>query len=285
MPLTSPNGTPISVRPIEPFELGRIVLRCWPERPILDQIFAEQGTIGMAAWEGDRCVAQLHCYCVMLPDGENENWLKWCNWWAKGWKSEALRQNGPVLDGPAWFHGCLHVGRTLDSDQEGTRELVYRFAGRNDWDPLQTLQALNALDGVYVNDDTVKDIIKELRSSGQTTFNTIEPQYYGRGIGTALCEASVSWARQRDYVAVMALGAPDNLFEFAAWSGHLPWTSYEKLGFKTAAIEQMGAELPGWARGDSPPEVMAEVRAALVAGRPTDEIRERLMFLDLHDTN
>ena len=42
MPLTSPDGTPIVVRPIEPGELDRIPLRCWPQRDILDRLFAEQ---------------------------------------------------------------------------------------------------------------------------------------------------------------------------------------------------------------------------------------------------
>ena len=42
-----------------------------------------------------------------------------------------------------------------------------------------------------------------------------------------------------------------------------------------------GNEFPGWAQGDSPPEVMAEVRAALTAGRPAHEIRERPMVLHL----
>jgi hypothetical protein len=48
--LTSPDGTTITVPPIEPEELDRIVLRCWPDRETLDRLFAKQGTIGMAAF-------------------------------------------------------------------------------------------------------------------------------------------------------------------------------------------------------------------------------------------
>ena len=281
MALTSPDGTAITVRPIEPEELDRIVIRCWPDRKTLRHLFTEQGTIGMAAWEGDKCVGQLHSYRVLLPDGKNEDWLEWCNWWSLSWQSETERQADLELSGPAWFHGCIHVGRTLESDQEETLELVFRFARRNGWDCARTLNALNELPGVCINKDTVESIVGELQSSGRITFNTTEPQYYGREIGTALCKASVSWAREHDLVAVLALGAPDGLFEFATWSGHLPWTRYAKFGFETAATEGEGDDLPGWAQGDSPPEVMSEVRAALTAGRPVGEIRERLMVLDL----
>ena len=107
-----------------------------------------------------------------------------------------------------------------------------------------------------------------------------DPHYFGRGIGTAMCKASVQWARDHDYAAVLAPGAPDGLFEFAAWSGHLPSTTYTKLGFDAVAEEE-GKDLPKWAKGDSPPQVMAQIRAALSAGRPKSEIRERLMLLDL----
>jgi endonuclease YncB( thermonuclease family) len=51
------DGTPIMVRPIQPDELERIVLRCWPERETIDQLLVVQGTIGMAAWDGEKNVA------------------------------------------------------------------------------------------------------------------------------------------------------------------------------------------------------------------------------------
>ena len=35
MAVTSPDGTPIEVRPIEPAELDRVVLRCWPDREVM----------------------------------------------------------------------------------------------------------------------------------------------------------------------------------------------------------------------------------------------------------
>jgi GNAT superfamily N-acetyltransferase len=260
MAVTSPDGTPIEVRPIEPAELDRVVLRCWPDRDALDRLFDEQGTIGMAAWEGDRCVAQLHCYRVPLPDGTNENWAVGGNWWDgkegiqtftdyENWRPGRL--NLPFT-GLAWCHSCFHVGRTLKSYRE---EMELKFSS-----------------------------IAEASRKGR------EAGYSSRGIGTALCRESVRWARQHDYVAVLAPGAPDGLFEFAAWAGHLPWTTYAKLGFETIDIPAHGDELPGWARGErhglpeylfSPPEVMTEVQGALDAGRPERDFRERLMMLQL----
>jgi hypothetical protein len=88
-------------------------------------------------------------------------------------------------------------------------------------------------------------------------------------------------------VAVIAPSAPDNLFAYATWAGGLPWTSYAKLGFREVgsglrgwSVEE-GEELPGWARGASPPEVMAQVKKALASGRSPGEIRGRLMVLEL----
>jgi GNAT superfamily N-acetyltransferase len=253
--------------------LDRVVLRCWPERAALDALFAEQGTIGMAAWEGERNVGQLHCYRVTLPGGENPHWPAWNRpwWWA--------RRDALGLSGPVWCHACLHVGRTLESSRQETLGLVYRFARQNDWDLARTLAALNALPGLDFERDELEGVIGELRASGQTTFEAVEAQYQGRGIGTALCRVSMRWAREQHYAAVLALGAPGGLFAYARWSGHLPWTSYARLRFEVAALEAPHAELPGWAQGKAPPDVTEAVRAALWAGRPPAELCERLMVL------
>ena len=89
----------------------------------------------------------------------------------------------------------------------------------------------------------------------------------------------MSWAREHGYAAVLATGAPGDLFEFARWSGHLPWTAYARMGFAVAALEEPEAELPGWAEGDAPPDVTTAVRAALASGRTLSDVRERLMVL------
>ena len=239
--LTSPDGRPITVRPVEPGELDRIPLRCWPERETLDHLFAEQGTIGMAAWEGDKCVAQLHCYRVVSPDGRNQDWPEWSEWWSKHWQL-AAGAAGLELIGPVWCHACIHVGRTLEGAQK-------------EFEP---------------SEEAAKGFLKGTN-----------PRYFGRGIGTTLCEASVQWASNHNYIAVLAPGAPDGLFQYATWSGHLPWTTYAKLGFESVKPSQEADELPGWAEGGAPPKVVAEAQAALAAGRPAHEINERWMVLDL----
>jgi GNAT superfamily N-acetyltransferase len=259
MAVESPDGAPIEIRPIQPADLDRVVLRCWPDRDALHRLFDEQGTIGMAAWEGDRCVAQLHCYRVPLPNGTNENWTVGGNWWdgkdsqmfaeKESWRPGRLNLS---YTGPAWCHSCFHVGRTLESFREE----------------------------MELKPSCVAESIRKGREAG----------YSGRGIGTALCEESIRWARQHDYIAVLAPGAPDGLFQFATWAGHLPWKTYAKLGFETVDVLVHGDELLGWAQGErrglpeylvAPPEVMAEVQGALEAGRPERDFRERLMMLDL----
>ncbi len=281
MALTSPDGTPITIRPIEPKELDRVVLRCWPKREVLDLLFAEQGTIGMAAWERDRCVAaQLHCYRVPSPDGRNEHWPDWNCWWSDQRCMAALRKAGRESAGPLWCHACCHVGRTLESCREETCQHVLRFAQQNDWDARRTLNALNSLAGVWLDLKTVESIINELQSSQQRTFRTIESQYHGRGIGTALVEASVRWAREHDYAAVVAMGAPDGFYQETQDMGSLPWTTYRKQGFEAVPTLAEGDELPEWAQA-SPPATMARVRAALAAGRSPHEFHCRLMILRL----
>ena len=110
-----------------------------------------------------------------------------------------------------------------------------------------------------------------------------DPEYFGRGIGTALCEASIDWARRNGYKAVLAGGVPDKLFELAVWHGSLPWTTYARLGFETVQAEVEGDELPDWAQGNSPPQVMREIQDALAGGRPRTDFRSRLMMLRLEN--
>jgi GNAT superfamily N-acetyltransferase len=236
--LKSFNGTTITVRPILQEELDQVVLRCWPDRDSLNRLFTQQGTLGMAAWEGDKNVAQLHCYRITFPQWRNQDWPEWNRWLPDPttWSASAAKAH-LGLRGPAWCHACCHVGRTLETFQEEGKP-GSRAAG-------------------------------------------IDARYFSRGIATALCQTSIQWAQQHDYVAVLAPGSPHDLFEFAVWSGHIPWTTYAKLGFEELPVEGEGDDLPTWAQGDSPPAVMAEVHAALAAGRSPQEFRERLMALGL----
>ena len=126
-----PDGTEINIRHIEQTDLDSINLRCWPERGTLDRLFADQGTIGMAAWEKDKCVGLLHCYRVGLPDGVNENWPEWSAWWWQGGRVFSREgQWGPRkvdlgLTGQGWCHACIHVGRTLESAKTDEPDAKY----------------------------------------------------------------------------------------------------------------------------------------------------------------
>ena len=231
-PLSLRDGTPITIRAIAEAELDHMVLRCWPDRETVDRLLAEQGTIGMAAWEGDKNVAQLHCYRVASPEERNRLWPDWNEWWTAGERVFTGGQWGPLkselgLSGPIWCHACFHVGRTLESPESN------------------------------------------------------DPRYLGQGIGTALCKESIRWAKSQGYAGVVAPAAADGLFEFARWSGHLPWTTYAKLGFRAYTVppEETG-ELPGWIRGEIHEPIATEIKKALES-RPVNELLERIMVLDL----
>ena len=110
-----------------------------------------------------------------------------------------------------------------------------------------------------------------------------DARYLGRGIGTALAQASIAWAQAHDYAAVIAPGTPEGLFAFSVWAGGLPWTSYRKLGFNDEG-PAVSDNLPDWAKDTvAPPEVMAEVKTALAAGRPKRELHSKLMVLRLNN--
>ena len=237
--LSLADGKAITIRPIESAELDRIVLRCWPPRETLDRLFRDQGTIGMAAWEGDRNVAQLHCYRVTAPDGKEwkaaEDGPMGANWWTESDRLfEGWGQWGPLkaelgLSGPIWCHACFHVGRTLDDPEAN------------------------------------------------------DPRYLGRGIGTALCKASVRWAREHGHVAVVAPGSPHDVPEFTSWYGHLPWTTYAGLGFVAHPVPPRHADqIPGWADGAVHEPIALEIKNALRT-RPMHDLLERVMVLNLKE--
>ena len=113
----------------------------------------------------------------------------------------------------------------------------------------------------------------------------MDPGYFGRGIGTELCRESVRWAREHGYVAVAAPGAPAGLVEFARWYGHMPWTTYAKLGFEPIHVPpEESEETPGWLRGEVHSPIREEIGEALSLGRPTRELLERFVLLRIRQT-
>lgn len=219
----APDGTPIEVRPILRDDLGKVLIRCLPDGGRIETMFKTQQAIGVAAWDGEKCIAQLHCYRLVLPDGSANLWPDW----SRPHYIDDILNGSLSLKGPVWCHACVHVGRSIES-----------FA----------------------------------------SSDAPDSRYFSRGIGTALCKASVTWARENGYAAVVAPGTP-TLFEVSQWFGGLPWTTYEKLGF--SAVPAQHDDLPDWAKGNSPPEVMAAAKAALAEGQPADYFHSKQMVLKL----
>lgn len=225
---TSPDGSLIDVRPIRRGELGRVLIRCLPDGYRIETMFKMQAVIGIGAWDGDKCIAQLHCYRLILPHGSADSWPAW----SRPSYVDAVLNGYLGISGPVWCHACFHVGRSIES------------FSRSD---------------------------------------IPDASYFGRGIGTALAEASIRWAQEHDYEAIIAPGTPDGLFAFSVAAGGLPWTTYKTLGFSDAALD-VGDDLPDWAKDNAPPEVMEEVKAALAAGRSKREFHCRWMVLRLGNT-
>ena len=222
---TSPDGRSIEISPIRRGDLGKVLIRCLPDGYRVEMLFKTQQIVGFGAWDGENCIAQLHCYRLILPHGSTDLWPAW---------SRPSYVDGVVngclgISGPVWCHACFHVGRSIDS-----------FAHSDDPDS----------------------------------------RYFGRGIGVALAQASVRWAKEHDYAAVIAPGTPDGLFSFSVLAGGLPWKTYQKLGFRDETFET-NDDLPEWAKGGAPSDVMREVEAALAAGRPKRELHSKLMVLRL----
>ncbi len=107
-----------------------------------------------------------------------------------------------------------------------------------------------------------------------------DPGYFHKGIGTALLEASVAWAREHDYAGIIAHGGPKIIPAYNLMMGCLPWTSYGKLGFETMAYEEDALRLPWWVetKGEA---IKAQVDQALSEGRDIKDIAARLMVLRL----
>jgi len=222
---TSPDGTPIEVRPIQREDLGKVLIRCLPDGGRIETLFKTQQIIGMAAWDGDKCIGQLHCYRLASPGGSADLWPEWSRTGAV----EAIANGTLGITGNIWCHACVHVGRSIESF---------------------------------------------------TDSDAPDSSYFGRGVGTAMCKASVAWARDNGYAAVVAPGSPA-LFEVSQWFGGLPWTTYARLGFDTVPAQH--DDLPDWAKGNCPPEVMTAVKAALTEGRPVEDFHSKQMLLKLKD--
>lgn len=120
----------ITVLPIRREQFEAIPLRCWPEeRGVLEALFESQETLGIAAWEGDSCVAQLHCYRLESAQSDCPHWPSRSNWWSRRWRGVLQSAQPQPVNGPLWCLACFHVGRTLES-VAGDDEPEPRYMGR-----------------------------------------------------------------------------------------------------------------------------------------------------------
>jgi len=108
---SSPDGGRIVVRPILRSDLGKVLLRCLPDGYRIETLFKTQQILGIGAWDNDKCIAQLHCYRLILPHGSVDLWPAWS---LPSFINAAL--NGSLgISGPVWCHACFHVGRSIES--------------------------------------------------------------------------------------------------------------------------------------------------------------------------
>lgn len=107
-----------------------------------------------------------------------------------------------------------------------------------------------------------------------------DPRYSHRGIGSALLNASVSWALDHEYAAVLAHGGSHILPQYNVWMGCLPWKAYYAVGFKTIAFEEDAKRLPWWKAKDHP-ELIRQLEEELTRGRALEDLCARCMVLEL----
>jgi GNAT superfamily N-acetyltransferase len=108
---TSPGGGPIDIHPIRRDELGKVLMRCLPDGYRIETMFKTQEVIGIGAWDGDKCIAQLHCYRLVLPHGSADIWPAW----TRPSYVAAVLDGCLGISGPVWCHACFHVGRSVES--------------------------------------------------------------------------------------------------------------------------------------------------------------------------
>jgi GNAT superfamily N-acetyltransferase len=215
------------IRPIKRDDLDFVADSCWENRETQIRLLKIQEILGLGAWEESKCVGQLHCYSVQLPNWDDSNFPGYGRahplGWPLGFPLMATKRIGLIFNKPVWAHACFHVGFT-----PGARHA--------------------------------------------------DSSYFGKGIGTALCQASIEWARSHGYAAILAHGGTKAAPAYNTWMGCLPWTAYARLGFESIAQEEDGKQLPWWAK-EAPPNVMQQVNDAISSGKRLDELCARVMLL------
>jgi GNAT superfamily N-acetyltransferase len=106
------------------------------------------------------------------------------------------------------------------------------------------------------------------------------PEYYRKGIGSALIQEAIKWANVKGYKGIIAHGGSSLIPQYNTIMGCMPWKVYQKLGFRIAAIEEDGEKPPWWIETWSD-YVKDTVQASISKDSNYSEINARLMVLQL----
>lgn len=102
----------IQFLPITGSDLNTVPGKCWEGHESQQQLIQAQEILGFAAWEGEQCVGQLHCYRIDPPQWDSELFPSYGRReprsWPLGWPLQVAQEL--MLQGPIWGHGCFHVG-------------------------------------------------------------------------------------------------------------------------------------------------------------------------------
>lgn len=105
-------------------------------------------------------------------------------------------------------------------------------------------------------------------------------EYFRKGIGNALLDAAIKWAKENGYAAIIAHGGTPELPLYNIWMGCMPYTSYQKRSFECYSKEEDGMKLPWWKDIDYP-EFTETLRETIKQGITANELCARAMILRL----
>jgi len=108
-------------------------------------------------------------------------------------------------------------------------------------------------------------------------FRDADPTLFRRGIGKALCRASLLWAQGNRYAAVLGIAGSNAIPDYNVMMGCLPVKVYEELGFRSLAWECEDNQLPWWTDKFSP-AVAEQVQQVLKNGGSARDVCARAML-------
>ena len=111
-------------------------------------------------------------------------------------------------------------------------------------------------------------------------FSDPNPEYFRKGIGSALVQEAIKWAKIKGYKGIIAQGGSTLVPQYNTIMGCMPWKVYQKLGFRIAVLEEDGKKPPWWVETWAD-YVKETVQASISKGSNYSEISAKLMVLQL----